>query len=76
MELMYPQNDEIDILEVLKIKTFLAAQPWWTDLLRIFVIFSPLILYWWNLCKAIKICKHSLIYLSTITWILEISEGK
>ena len=34
---MYSQNYENGILEVLEIKTFFAAQPWWTDFLRIFV---------------------------------------
>ena len=37
MEIMYSQNYENGILEVLEIKTFFAAQPWWTDFLRIFV---------------------------------------
>ena len=34
---MNSQNYENGILEVLEIKTFFAAQPWWTDFLRIFV---------------------------------------
>ena len=29
---MYPQDDEIGVLEVLEIKILFAAQPWWTDL--------------------------------------------
>ena len=41
MELMYPQDDEIGVLEVLEIKILFAAQPWWTDL-----GFSPQVLHW------------------------------
>ena len=69
MELMYPKNNKTGILEVLKIKTFFAAL-----LDRLFVKFSPQILHWWHLCKVIKKSKNDLIYLSTITWLLEISE--
>ena len=47
MELMYPKNDKIGVLEMLETKTFFAAQPWWTHLLRIFVKFSPWALHWW-----------------------------
>ena len=63
---MYPQNDEIGVLEVLKSKTFFAGQPWWTDL-RIFVKFSMQISHWWHLYKGIKKSKNSHTYLSTIT---------
>ena len=31
MKMMYSQNNETDILEVLKIKIFFAAQPSWLD---------------------------------------------
>ena len=67
MELMYPKNDKIGVLEALKIKTFFAAQPWWTDSVRIFVKFSPWALHWWHLCKVIKKSNIFLIYLSPTT---------
>ena len=51
---MYPQNDEINVLEVLQIKTFFATQLQWTDLLRIFVKFSQLNLQRWSLSKDIE----------------------
>ena len=54
MKLMYPQNDEINVLEVLQIKTFFATQLQWTDLLRIFVKFSQLNLQRWSLSKDIE----------------------
>ena len=54
MKLMYPQNDEISVLEVLQIKTFFATQLQWTDLLRIFVKFSQLNLQRWSLSKDIE----------------------
>ena len=76
MERKYPKNDKIGVLEMLETKTFFAAQPWWTHLLRIFVKFSPRALHW---CISVRLSKKSkifLIYLSTITWIPEISEGK
>ena len=28
-KMMYSQNDETGVLEVLQIKIFFAAQPWW-----------------------------------------------
>ena len=37
-----------------ELKTVFAAQPWWTDLLRIFVWFSPQILHWYHLYKLIQ----------------------
>ena len=51
---MYPQNDKTDVLELLEIKTFFVAQPWWKDFLRIFIKFSPRILHYWHLCKFIE----------------------
>ena len=64
---MYPQNNKTGVLEVLEIKTFFAAQPWWTDLLRIYVG-SPR-----GFCtdgvsrRLLKKGKNEVIYLSTIT---------
>ena len=49
---MYPQNDKIGVSEVLEIKTFFGALPWWRDLLIIFLKFSPRVLHWWSLCKV------------------------
>ena len=37
LKLMYSQNNETGILEVLKIKIFFAAQSWWAEFLRIFL---------------------------------------
>ena len=31
LKIMYSQNDEIDVLEVLEIKILFVAQPWWAD---------------------------------------------
>ena len=49
MEMLYSQNDKNGVLEVLDIKNFFTAQPWWTDFLRILVKFSLRILQWWHL---------------------------
>ena len=54
MELMYLQNDKTDVLEVLEIKIFFVAQPWWKDVLRIFIKFSPRVLDFWHLCNFIE----------------------
>ena len=54
IKLMGPQNDKIGVLEVRKIKTFFAAQPRRTDLLRICVSFSPRVLQWWYPYKIIE----------------------
>ena len=64
MEMMYSQNNENGIFEVLKIKTFFPVQPWWTYFIRIFVKFSPWVLHWWHLSKVIEKSKNSLIYCS------------
>ena len=53
-KLMYPQNDKLSILEVLEVKAFFAVQPWWTDLLRIFIKLFPQILQCQHLCMVIK----------------------
>ena len=36
IELMYPQNDKMSVLEVLEIQSFFAAQLCWADLLTFF----------------------------------------
>ena len=75
MKLMYPQNDKIGILEVFKIKNFLHCPTMVDRLIKNFCKILR-ILHWWHLCKVIEESKNSVIYFSTITRILEISEGK
>ena len=39
LKIVYSQNDEIGVLEVLELKVFFAAHLWWVDFDKIFVKF-------------------------------------
>ena len=43
--MMYSQNNETGVLEVLEIKILFAAQPWWAEFHRIFLKFFQWILH-------------------------------
>ena len=43
--MMYSQNNETGVLEVLEIKILFAAQPWWAEFYRIFLKFFQWILH-------------------------------
>ena len=43
--MMYSQNNETGVLEVLEIKILFAAQPWWAEFHRIFLKFFQCILH-------------------------------
>ena len=53
--MMYSQNDETGVLEVLEIKCF-AAQPWWADLYNCFLnsFCRFLTIWWWHICNYLE----------------------
>ena len=53
LKMIYSQSDERGILDVLEIKIFFAAQPWWAEFLKNFLkfLFVDFVLWWWYLCK-------------------------